>query len=88
MKFISMYTKTEEINDYRQWKKLMEKERLDRLEKKKKRQKAIEELHILKSQVRREQYSNLLRTGNIGPVSGKEIEAYELQQMLMSGMYD
>lgn len=71
---------------YKTWKKTMEKLRIERLEKNKKRQKDIERIRFLKSQARREYNSNLNTTGKIGPVSKKALEAYEIQQMLMSEM--
>ncbi|MBD5136675.1 MAG: hypothetical protein HDT39_12055 [Lachnospiraceae bacterium] len=75
-----------DTQDYKTWKKTMEKLRVERLEKNKKRQKDIEKIHFLKAQARREYNSNINTTGKIGPVSKKALEAYELQQMLMSEM--
>lgn len=77
---------TEDIEEYRAWKKTMEKLKSERLEKNKKRQKDIEKVHVLKSQARKEYNSNINTTGSIGPVSKKALEAYEIQQMLMSEM--
>lgn len=83
---IEPYNPSLQVKEYKEWKKMMEQERLERLAKKKKRQKAIEEMKFLKSQARKEYNTNIHKTGTMGPISRKEIEAYEIQQMLMSEM--